>query len=529
MRQHLGFTLNEYEDEPWYDVESQLFENIINTLVKDTVDEEINISGHKHNSLYSGILYGDTTILGNINTSGSITNSGIIINSILDANSDVNKFLVIDTSGNIKYRNSVELLSDLSNDASGDFSWNNQNISGIETITANNIVLNSIVDAETDTDKFLVLDAENVIDYRTSAEILSDLSGDADDVFDWNSQNLTGINNLEVTGTSELDNTIFTNKNNVVHYRNVLHYSTAGYPSIGTLKITMPKSWSYTMLKVKISGYNYSPTVESWECVIDGYNYTAGTTWLYPHANITGAAPFSSVRLGHDGTYCCLLLGTTATEWRHPKIVITDVVAGFQNSTGWQSGWTGEFITDEGGITVTGTPTPTFTVTGGLKVTGTPNLSTVINAGADVNKFLVLDASNNIDYRNGAEVASDIDGVWTDYSATSTVVGWADGLTKTIYYKLTGKTCIVRFYITGISNSTTTSFTLPVVPSDVFGGSPQSLGHASGQDNTSDLGIVDVFYDSGVFSFSFGIFLASDSWTASGYKTIAGTLVFQTT
>jgi len=48
-------------------------------------------------------------------------------------------------------------------------------------------------------------------------------------------------------------------------------------------------------------------------------------------------------------------------------------------------------------------------------------LSNCINAGADVDKFLVLDASNNIDYRTGAEVLSDIGG--GKIFATAAVLG----------------------------------------------------------------------------------------------------------
>ena len=42
---------------------------------------------------------------------------------------------------------------------------------------------------------------------------------------------------------------------------------------------------------------------------------------------------------------------------------------------------------------------------------GTINIETIANAGADVDKFLVHDASKNIDYRTGAEVLSDIGGM----------------------------------------------------------------------------------------------------------------------
>lgn len=53
------------------------------------------------------------------------------------------------------------------------------------------------------------------------------------------------------------------------------------------------------------------------------------------------------------------------------------------------------------------------------------------------------------------------DGTWTDYTATSTVVGWSSFTTKKIYYKQVGKTVFVTYEFAGASNSTTTTFTLP--------------------------------------------------------------------
>jgi hypothetical protein len=50
----------------------------------------------------------------------------------------------------------------------------------------------------------------------------------------------------------------------------------------------------------------------------------------------------------------------------------------------------------------------------GINVTGTTTLNTVVNAGTDTDKFLVLDASGNIDFRTGTELLSDI-GVYTSY------------------------------------------------------------------------------------------------------------------
>ncbi len=44
----------------------------------------------------------------------------------------------------------------------------------------------------------------------------------------------------------------------------------------------------------------------------------------------------------------------------------------------------------------------------GINITGTATLNTVANAGLDTDKFLVLDATGNIDYRTGDELKSDI-------------------------------------------------------------------------------------------------------------------------
>tara|TARA_R100000541_G_scaffold8970_1_gene16532 strand:+ start:496 stop:2571 length:2076 start_codon:yes stop_codon:yes gene_type:complete len=76
---------------------------------------------------------------------------------------------------------------------------------------------------------------------------------------------------------------------------------------------------------------------------------------------------------------------------------------------------------------------------GAIKADDTLNLGSVVNAGADVDKFLVLDASGNVDFRTGAEVMSDIGatsatGTMDDFTisdgSNSSVIG--DGNTLTI-------------------------------------------------------------------------------------------------
>ena len=94
-----------------------------------------------------------------------------------------------------------------------------------------------------------------------------------------------------------------------------------------------------TSSKYIISGYNYidDPTWTKTTCIVEGYNI--------------------NVRLAHDGSKCCILIGSTTQTWRYPKIVISKVICGYN---GWNSitknGWTAEFITDETSITNIVTP-----------------------------------------------------------------------------------------------------------------------------------------------------------------------------
>ena len=53
------------------------------------------------------------------------------------------------------------------------------------------------------------------------------------------------------------------------------------------------------------------------------------------------------------------------------------------------------------------------------------------------------------------------EGVWADYSETSTLVGWSSTAAKLIRYKKIGKTVFVNFWIDGTSDSATTTFTVP--------------------------------------------------------------------
>ena len=144
---------------------------------------------------------------------------------------------------------------------------------------------------------------------------------------------------------------------NVKYYRNVAHYSSSANPATGTMKIQMPKSWSSTMMQIRIQGFQYNSSQTSWEVIIGGYNYSETSGWYNYSVDIRGRAPFSQVRLAHDGTKNVILLGNTSAKWYYPKIEVSEFAASHSNVDGWGSGWNISVITSETGITNSVTPT----------------------------------------------------------------------------------------------------------------------------------------------------------------------------
>jgi hypothetical protein len=105
---------------------------------------------------------------------------------------------------------------------------------------------------------------------------------------------------------------------------------------------------------------------------------------------------------------------------------------------------------------------------------------------------------------------------WTDYFATSTIVGWEAGKTGHINIKKIGKTVFVNYYIGGTSNSATTTFTVPYTinieqyhilkSTDNGGAGVAGLGIAGNAGTTITL------YKT----------LDSATWTTSGAKSVTG-------
>ena len=138
-------------------------------------------------------------------------------------------------------------------------------------------------------------------------------------------------------------------------YQDVAGWAPSTNPAAtGTLKITLPKSWTNTQLAITLRGFSYIAPYEHWTIHLAGYGYATAPSWQNARARIVGDTGFGNkVRFGHDGTKLCILLGDlTTTGWtQYHFIAISEVITGYQNATGWGSGWSIDVITSEAGIT----------------------------------------------------------------------------------------------------------------------------------------------------------------------------------
>lgn len=110
----------------------------------------------------------------------------------------------------------------------------------------------------------------------------------------------------------------------------------------GAIKITLPQSWTNTMLKFEVDVYVYDGN-KSFTAVVGGYNYASSSNWFNHTATIISSDPSNNhtIRFGHDGTKCCIWIGGTAAYWNFPKIVVRNFQASYSNYSvdQWDDGW----------------------------------------------------------------------------------------------------------------------------------------------------------------------------------------------
>lgn len=133
-------------------------------------------------------------------------------------------------------------------------------------------------------------------------------------------------------------------------------YATSTSKITGALKIQLPVSWTSCMLNFNVDIYDYA-TSRLVTYHIGGYNYSSSSQWVNTaaYSNGTGNKSNLTVRFGHDGTHCCVIIGETDTSWSYPQINVRDVYLAYSNQTisNWETGWVISFITTL--PTITGT------------------------------------------------------------------------------------------------------------------------------------------------------------------------------
>lgn len=136
-------------------------------------------------------------------------------------------------------------------------------------------------------------------------------------------------------------------------------YKTRTSVNTGYLKITLPQSWTDTMLSFRIKIYEYR-TNTSCDYFVSGYNYSDESKWYNVTAYSTGKNDTKTisnltVRFGHDGSKCAIYIGESNTSWNYTQIRVCDVLTGFKNYeySKWAAGWTVGFTTTLGTISQT--------------------------------------------------------------------------------------------------------------------------------------------------------------------------------
>ena len=158
------------------------------------------------------------------------------------------------------------------------------------------------------------------------------------------------------------------------------YFDNPGNPATGTICITLPNGWTSSMNIYEIWIYEYNTTANASVITIGAYNYNgggnaSGAGWVNIGYHTKGAYS-KGVRLAYNGSKCVILLGTTTTTWRYPKVYLKTIYTGHQNQTIWGGTSTISLITSETGYTNIDTPARMdeffgdTSVTGRLAVTG---------------------------------------------------------------------------------------------------------------------------------------------------------------
>ena len=209
---------------------------------------------------------------------------------------------------------------------------------------------------------------------------------------------------------------------NYIAYPGGGSFTTTSPTLTGFLKIILPVSWNSTMIKFKVSIYNYIND-SSTDYYIGGYNFSGdGGQWTCLSAYSIGVGSIANlpVIFGHDGSKCLIAIGSATTTWSYPQVVVSDVTIGFTGGTynAFKTGWN---------VVINNTAISNID-----KTISNPKItSNIITGAASTITSSNLTASRALISNSSGKVAVS--------SVSSTELGYLDGVTSSIQTQLNGK------------------------------------------------------------------------------------------
>jgi len=153
----------------------------------------------------------------------------------------------------------------------------------------------------------------------------------------------SNVLNIDASGHLRANSVISSNNRQAM---NCAHWSASG-TSTGAVKITLPGSAGsvHSMPVIKIYTYQYSSTAHV-VYTISGHDWSTGSTWYNTRVTAEGGPPLA-VRLGHDGTNYCIIIGETNTSWSYGSATVElKAHPSYYNANqNFTTGWTATQIT----------------------------------------------------------------------------------------------------------------------------------------------------------------------------------------
>ncbi len=206
------------------------------------------------------------------------------------------------------------------------------------------------------------------------------------------------------------------------------------------------------------------------------------------------------------------------------KILVSELLGGQPTTTVFGGATTLLTIGGTGASSV-------FAIPGTLEWSGTTGAFTVAGGAYIAKKLKVVgavDFGSTLGVTGAITPSADVANVvWTDYSATTTLVGWSSTTVKQVWYKKVGKLVFCKFSISGTSNAVGASFTVPyAVYNDYTVGVPSGTIGDNGTLQTAP-GLIIMTANSATISLTKD--LTTANFTASGTKRMEGQFWYEAT